>query len=266
MKVMVVGASGMLGSQVMKLLGKNGIGFDLPDFDITDFDCTTATVKSIKPDVILNTSAITDVDYCEKNRDAAEGVHHTGVRNLAATGIRLVTVSTDQVFTNSAGNRYLLESDLTEPANFYAISKLRGEKAALEYSENTVVRTSWLFGEKGLLPWIVGKLLGDGVVTAVVDQTSCLTSVVSLAEILVGMTTDKDKTGLYHCVNKGAVTPYEIACRVRDRIGSGTVKRTEWAQLALPAPRPVWSALGSERDIKLPPLEEVMELCLQKML
>lgn len=264
MKVMVVGASGMLGSELMKLLGHSGIACDLPAFDVTDSDSVTAAIARVKPDVLLNTSAITDVDFCEQNPELAEGVHHTGVKNLAATGIRLITVSTDQVF--SSGNRYLLESDSTEPANIYAASKLRGEASALEYPANAVVRTSWLFGEKGLLPWIITRLCTDGVVTAVTDQTSCLTSVVSLAGILVGMATDTDRTGLYHCVNKGAVTPYELACRVRDRIGTGTVKATDWAQLALPAHRPVWSALGTERNIELPSLEEVMELCLKKML
>lgn len=265
MRVMVVGSSGMLGSEIMKLLADSGIGFDLPDFDVTDFDCVAAAVNRVKPDVILNTSAITDVDYCEKNPGEAENVHHTGVRNLAVTGIRLVTVSTDHVFTHG-GDRYLLESDTTDPVNIYAASKLRGERAALEHQGNAVVRTSWLFGGKGLLPWIIRKLLDDGAVTAVADQTSCLTSVDSLAAILVDIACDRDRTGLYHCVNKGAVTPFELACRVRNRIGTGTVKAIEWTQLALPAPRPVWSPLGTERDIELPPLEEVMELCLQRML
>jgi dTDP-4-dehydrorhamnose reductase len=67
-------------------------------------------------------------------------------------------------------------------------------------------------------------------------------------------------------VNKGAVTPYELACRVRDRIKTGTVVATEWKQLSLPAPRPIWSALGTEREVELPPLEEVMEKCLKEML
>ena len=265
MTVMVVGAEGMLGSGLMRLLGSKGVGLDLPDFDVTDMGSVTEAVSLLKPDVILNTSALTDVDFCQRNPEAAEQVHHTAVKNLSDTGIRLVTISTDQVFTNS-DNGYLLESDPTEPANIYASTKLRGEASALEHPGNSVVRTSWLFGEKGLLPWIVRKLLTEGTVTAVTDQTSCLTSVGSLAETLVDMAFDEERSGLYHCVNRGAVTPYELACTVRNRIGKGTVRETNWAQLALPAPRPVWSALGTERSIELPSLEEVMELCLQRML
>ncbi len=255
----------MLGSRLMRLLGSKGVGLDLPDLDVTDRGSVKKAVHLLNPDVILNVSALTDVDFCERNPDAAEKVHHEAVKNLADTGVRLITISTDQVFTSS-DNRYLLESDPTEPVNIYASSKLRGEASALEYPGNSVVRTSWLFGEKGLLPWIVRKLLTEGTVTAVTDQTSCLTSVDSLAEVLVNMAFDEGRSGLYHCVNPGAVTPYELACTVRNRIGKGTVHGTNWAQLALPAPRPVWSALGTERSIKLPPLEEVMELCLQKML
>jgi len=265
MTVMVVGAGGMLGSELMRLLGSKGTGLDLPDFDVTDMGSVTEAVSLLKPDVIVNTSALTDVDYCERNPDAAEKVHHAAVKNLADTGVRLITISTDQVFT-SGDNRYLLESDPTEPANVYASTKLRGEASALYHPGNSVVRTSWLFGEKGLLPWITEKLLTEGTVTAVTDQTSCLTSVDSLAEILVDMAFNEERSGLYHCVNSGAVTPYELACMVRNRIGKGTVQGTNWTQLALPAPRPVWSALGTERSIKLPPLEEVMELCLKKML
>ncbi|OPX31787.1 MAG: hypothetical protein B1H09_02140 [Gemmatimonadaceae bacterium 4484_173] len=266
MKAMVVGSSGMLGLELLKLLGDSGSGYDLPDFDVTDRKCVSDAVAALRPDVILNTSALTDVDYCEENPDEAEKVHHRGVLNLADTGVRLITVSTDQVFTRSVGNRYILESDPAEPVNVYAASKLRGEKAALEISGNTVVRTSWLFGDRGLLPWIISSLVNKGVVTAVTDQTSCITSAGSLAEILVGMASDESSSGLFHCVNHGAVTPYELACTVRDRIKTGVVKATSWGKLALAAPRPVWSALGTERDTELPPLEEVLDQCLQKML
>ncbi len=266
MKTMVIGSSGMLGSKVMNLLGDSATGFDLPDFDVSNPDSVRLAVNSLKPDVILNTSAITDVDFCEQNPEAAEQVHCVGVQNLADTGVRLVTVSTDQVFTDSAGGRYLVESDCVDPANVYAASKYRGESAALKSLSNSVVRTSWLFGVKGLLPWIIRKLIAGEVVTAVTDQTSCLTSVDSLARVLLEIVSDESKAGLYHCVNEGAVTPYELACLVRSRIGKGTVEATNWKHLALPAPRPVWSALGTERDIKLPPLEEVMEQCLQRML
>lgn len=265
MKVMVAGSSGMLGRQLMSVLGERGIGFDLPAFDVTDRQLVVRVVGSVKPDVILNVSAITDVDFCEKNPVAAERVHCTGVRNLASTGVRLVTVSTDQVFSRGNG-RYLVESDPPSPANVYALTKLQGERVALESHENTVVRTSWLFGSRGLLPWIVRRLLDRGTVNAVTDQTSCITSVESLADALAGIAVDRECTGLYHCVNKGAITPYDLACAVRDRIGRGTVVPSDWKQLALPASRPVWSALGTERDIKMPELEEVMELCLKKML
>jgi dTDP-4-dehydrorhamnose reductase len=265
MTVMVVGSSGMLGSRLMKLLGSRAAGFDLPDFDVTDPGCVRKTVARVRPDVIINASAITDVDYCEQNPEAAERVHHYGVRNLAVSGVRLVSVSTDQVFNDGRG-LYIPESHPAEPVNVYAASKLRGETAALLYQGNAIVRTSWLFGNRGLLPWLIRKLIDSGSVTAVTDQTACVTSVECLAKALAGIACDQSRTGIYHCVNKGAVTPYELACRVRDRIKTGTVVATEWKQLSLPAPRPIWSALGTEREVELPPLEEVMEKCLKEML
>jgi dTDP-4-dehydrorhamnose reductase len=125
MTVMVVGSSGMLGSRLMKLLGSRAAGFDLPDFDVTDPGCVRKTVARVRPDVIINASAITDVDYCEQNPEAAERVHHYGVRNLAVSGVRLVSVSTDQVFNDGRG-LYIPESHPAEPVNVYAASKLRG--------------------------------------------------------------------------------------------------------------------------------------------
>jgi len=265
MRVMVVGSSGMLGSCLMGLLGSRGTGFDIPDFDVTDPDCVGRAIDRVKPDVIVNASAITDVDYCENNPAAAERVHHYGVRNLADSGVRLVTVSTDQVFSNGRG-LYIGESYPTEPANVYASSKLRGEKAALLYPGNTVIRTSWLFGDRGLLPWLVRRLLDYGTVSAVTDQTACVTSVECLADFIIGLTGNPGCSGIVHCVNRGAVTPYDLACRLRDKMKAGTVVATDWKQLSLPAPRPLWSALGTERGVEFPSLEEVIEICLKKML
>ena len=255
----------MLGMRLMKEMGKTVVGYDLPDIDITDKNSVQAVVGVEKPDLIINSSAITDVDYCEKNHKEADAVHFKGVQYLAQTGVRLITISTDQVFSGTA-NRYLLESDAPSPENYYAISKLKGEEEALKYSSNVVVRTSWLYHLKGLLPWIVTKLKNDETVTAVTDQTACITSVDSLIDTLIKLSIDTEKNGLYHCVNRGAVTPFSLALMIREKIGMGSVKPVTWSDLNLPAPRPLWSALGTEKEIVTPYMEEVVDICLKRML
>jgi len=266
-KVLVIGASGMLGTQLMKKLGENTVGYDLPEIDITDKNSVRSVVDNEKPDLIINSSAITNVDYCEKHPEEADDVHFRGVQYLAQTGIRLITISTDQVFSRTA-NRYLMESDKPNPENYYATSKLKGEKEALKYGSgnNVVVRTSWLFHSKGLLPWIITKLRNDETVTAVTDQTSCITSADSLVKVIIELSIDTEKNGLYHCVNCGAVTPFSLALLLREKIGSGTVKPVTWSDLNLPASRPVWSALGTEKELVTPGMEEVIEICLERML
>ena len=265
MRILITGAHGMLGSFLAGKLGQDCLGVDLPLVDIGDPSKVTALIEDYKPDVIVNAAAITDVDRCETHPALADHVHNRGVRVLAGTGIRLVTVSTDQVFSDGKG-RLLVESDPVEPVNAYALSKLRGERAALANPSNCVVRTCWLTGSSGMIPRMAHRLQKGETVSAVADQTACITILEHLAEVLITMAFDESYRGLYHCVNPGPVTPFFIACRLNQEIGIGRVVPVEWGSLSLPAKRPVWSAMGTERDISMPNFEEAMEICLKKIL
>ena len=260
-RILVTGARGMLGTELVRKLGNRCSGSDLPDFDVTVMDSVRSRVSDYKPHVIINAAAITDVDYCEINPEEAEKVHCGGVENLCASGTRVITLSTDHVFTDGLGIP-INESSETNPVNQYARGKLKGELIALENPGNCVVRTSWLFGEKGMLPRFVEKLNSDSEIRAVADQTSCITFVESLADALILMAFDESMSGLYHCVNPGAVSPFTLACRLSVRLGRGRVTPINWESLGLAAPRPVWSVLGTERSVNLPPLEEALgQIC-----
>lgn len=265
MKILVTGARGMLGRELVKRFGDTCLGVDLPEADVAVPGSILPVVDGYRPDVIVNTAAITGVDLCEKNPSLAEDVHHRGVAILTGTGVRLITISTDHVFTDGGGE-YLTETSPVNPVNRYAASKYRGETAALENPANAVVRTSWLVGKKGMLPWMADRLKTLGEVSAVADQTACVTFVEDLAEALETMAFDDGHRGLYHCVNPGWVTPFFLACSLRQRLRRGRVIPVEWGQLGLPAPRPIWSALGTHREIEMPPLEEAMEIWLRKIL
>ncbi|MFA6619330.1 MAG: NAD(P)-dependent oxidoreductase [Candidatus Neomarinimicrobiota bacterium] len=264
-RILVTGARGMLGFMLTAELGDLCLGVDLPEADITLASSILPFIKKYNPDVIVNTAAITDVDSCERNPRLADAVHNRGVRILSETGVRLITISTDQVFYDGRGIP-LTEKSPVMPVNEYSASKLKGEKAALENPANCVVRTSWLNGSGGMISRMAKRLDNGGTVTAVADQTSCITLTEHLAQALLLMVFDESRRGLYHCVNPGPVTPFYLACLLRRETGRGRVVPVEWADLSLPAKRPVWSALESEREITMPPFEEAMKICMKKIL
>jgi len=256
-EILVTGGNGLLGTALLERLGCRAIGMDLPGVDITDRASVTGAVMVTKPSLIINCAALTDVDSCQTNPDRAFRVHRDGVRNLAETGARLVTISTDHVFTN--GGAPLTEGTPTLPANIYGESKLSGEIEALATGRSAVIRTSWLFGKgKGLLPWLRNGLLRGGELKVVRDQTACVAFVPHLVEVILEIV-ESGSTGVFHCVNPGPVTPLDLAFTLRDRLGCGTVRAVCWKDLDVPAPRPFYSALGTNGPFQLPPLDEAFE-------
>ena len=246
-----------MGTALLARLGRRATGMDLPGLDVTRLASVAGAVRVKKPSVIINCAALTDVDACQTNPERAFLVHRDGVRHLVETGTRLVTISTDHVFTT--GTVPITECAPTHPANLYGESKLAGEAEALAAGSGAVIRTSWLFGKgKGLLPWLRNGLLRGEELKVVNDQTACITFVPHLVDAIVGIV-DSGSTGIFHCVNPGAVTPLDLALTLRERVGSGTIRAVCWKDLDVPAPRPVYSALGTHAPFRLPPLDEAFE-------
>ena len=161
MRIMITGAAGQLGNELISILesGKAEIGLidgvygntqiipaDIDNFDISDMDSTRTFIKNAKPDIIINCAAMTNVDGCETARDVAFKVNALGVRNLAICAkevdAKLIHISTDYVFAGN-GNRPYCEWDMINPQSAYGASKALGEKYALTFSDKTfIVRTS----------------------------------------------------------------------------------------------------------------------------
>jgi dTDP-4-dehydrorhamnose reductase len=130
---LITGASGQLGSVLLDLLGNDAVGTDLPEVDITDPDSIRGAVDRIDPKWIINCAAVADVDLCQRKPELAMKVHRDGIANLVRTGRRLVTISTDHVFTGFKGQtKPFLEGDETFPANVYGESKLLGDAESLD--------------------------------------------------------------------------------------------------------------------------------------
>jgi dTDP-4-dehydrorhamnose reductase len=254
---LITGGNGQLGSILQDILGSRALSIDLPDLDISDRNQVRRIVSDLAPDCIINCAAVTDVDECQRNPELAFRVHREGVANLANTGKRLLTVSSDQVFTGSnEHNRPFTEDDDPQPANVYGLSKLQGERIALDADpNNVVVRTSWMFSRwSGMIPFIWKSLTECGMVKAVADQRACMTYAPDLARAIVRILDDHLR-GLFHVVNRPGLTPLEMAGEV-SRFTGGEIHPIAWKDLKLDAPRPVYSELDSNRDIGLPDFDD----------
>jgi dTDP-4-dehydrorhamnose reductase len=267
MRLLVTGARGMLGSDVLRAGERAGyelVGLARAELDISDAAAVDEAFARVHPDAVVNCAAWTDVDGAESNREQAYLVNAAGAGNVAraaAAAVKLVHVSTDYVFAGDApldaagAPRPYLESDPTGPRSVYGETKLEGELQVLAASpRHVVVRSSWLFGVDGNnFVATMLRLAGEREAVQVVsDQVGCPTWTGHLAPALLGLI-ERDLAGLVHLAGAGIVSwngfareifrQTELACRVEP---------ATTAQMARPAPRPAWSALESEREDVVP--------------
>ncbi len=267
MKLLVTGAAGMLGHEVVaaaERLGHDVAAWDLPECDLTDADATLAALRRLEPRAAVNCAAYTDVDRAESDAATAFKVNAEAAGNLAracaGVGARLVHVSTDYVFDGTKREPWI-ESDATNPLGVYGRSKLQGEDLVIaELPDHAIVRTAWLFGPHG--PNFVSTMLRLAAerdeVQVVTDQVGSPTFAGHLAPALVDMA-ERSDTGFFHGAGAGSCSWYELTLEAYDAAGVNCrVLPTTAEQFARPAPRPAYSVLGSERDhpITLPPWQE----------
>lgn len=246
--ILVVGEKGMLGSDLMTLLGQRGRGVDLPEIDITDMVSVQRVLTALKPSVVVNCAAYTDVDGCEANHELAMQVNGEGVAFLGMItreiGAKLVQVSTDYVFDGSKGSPYQ-EDDLPRPLNVYGESKLAGELNIQTNPDHLVVRTQWLYGLHGKN--FVETMLRLGQekdrLTVVDDQIGAPTWTVDLARGIIALI-DAGCRGTYHVANSGSTSWNGFARAIFAEAGlSIPVDPMTTAQLNRPALRPLHSTL-----------------------
>jgi dTDP-4-dehydrorhamnose reductase len=272
-RLLVTGAAGMLGHDVMRAGERSGhelVLVDLPEIDITDPPAVDALLDRLREqpgslDAIVNCAAWTDVDGAESKRELAHAVNADGAGNLARGAARidvpLLHISTDYVFDGvaplDAGGRAraYVESDPTGPRSVYGSTKLDGERQVLAASpRHLVVRTAWLYGVDG--PNFVETMLrlaGErDAVQVVTDQVGSPTWSGHLAPAILGLL-EREVSGLVHLTGAGEVSWNGFAREIfRQAEVECLVEAASSEQMARPAPRPAWSALASERDDVLP--------------
>ena len=257
--IFVTGAAGMLGQDVVSAAGDGVVALSRADLDVTDAGAAREALDGV--DVVINCAAWTDVDGAEEHAEEALAVNHEGARNVAAAARRVVYVSTDYVFDGTKRAPYV-ESDPTAPLQSYGRSKLAGELATAGANpRHFIVRSSWLFGAGGgNFVETMLRLGGERDELRVVDdQVGCPTFTGHLAEAIVALARTEDY-GIHHLAGAGACSWYQFAREIFDRSGvECQVEPCTTDEYPLPARRPAWSVLGSERGRSLPPWQEGLD-------
>jgi len=253
MRVLVTGAGGMLGQDVVTVFRERGhevTAATRADLDVLD----TAVLARVVPghDVVINCAAYTAVDAAETDHEAAADLNAVAPGYIGAAcskaGARLVQVSTDYVFAGDASEPYPEDAPVA-PKSVYGRTKAQGEGTARRACRDTlVVRTAWLYGAGGpCFPKTILKLaLERGTVSVVDDQVGQPTWTVDVARVIADLLEVGAPAGTYHATSSGSTSWYGFT---REVVGSAGLHRdvvsaTTSAAFVRPAPRPAWSVLG----------------------
>ncbi|MBI5441423.1 MAG: dTDP-4-dehydrorhamnose reductase [Deltaproteobacteria bacterium] len=268
-RLALIGAKGMLASAVVRRAPAEYelVGLDLPEFDLTDRERVLRTIGELRPHVVLNCAAYTDVDGCESNERLATAVNGEGPGHLAEAaaehGATLLHLSTDYVFDGAKRTPYR-EEDPPCPASAYGRSKWLGEKRVAESGLRNyfVLRTSWLYGPRGKnFVETIARLAAEREELRVVDdQVGCPTYTADLADAIFALLrADRASppSGIYHFSNEGACSWHtfarEIVAHLRRRGGPVRVERLlpiPTQEYPLPAKRPPYSVLSKQKYVE----------------
>ncbi|MBN2063029.1 MAG: dTDP-4-dehydrorhamnose reductase [Deltaproteobacteria bacterium] len=222
MKILLLGSSGMLGSDCKELLESEYevIAPDSKELDIVSWDVVIENLQKIHPDVIINCVGFTDVDACEKEDFKVRKINVEGPRNLAQGSARfncrLIHISSDYVFNGQKGvPQPYFEDDSVDPLSAYARSKMESEVAVRENSPNYIImRTAWLYGINGYN--FINKIIEKAVrrnkapIQVVVDQFGSPTWTFRLA-LQIKYLLKTDAKGTFHATSEGYCSRMECA-------------------------------------------------------
>ncbi len=267
MNVVVIGSTGQLAQDLLRVFGAGAVGLTHQDVDVTDGVAVMQALQALQPDWVLNTAAFHRVDDCEVNPAQAFAVNALGAHNVAraaaAAGAGVVFFSTDYVFggeRRERGQPYT-ERDRPQPLNVYGASKCAGEQLVAQSNpRHLVVRSTGLYGtstsRKG---WtfpelMLNKARAEGQLRVVTDQVLAPTSTEDLAATVKALI-ERGATGLFHVTNAGECSWFEFAREVLKLAGvKATLEPIATEQTGALAPgrrararRPPYSALASAR-------------------
>jgi len=265
MRILITGANGLLGQKLVELLDDD-LAVDLVasargnlilplkrgtflPLDITDLSSVEKVLAQAKPDVVINTAAMTQVDQCETDREACWKNNVTAVENLATvctkTGTRLIHISTDFIFDGSHGP--LDESAKPNPLSYYGASKLAAEEIVRKSSLDwTILRTVLVFGitrdmsRSNIVLWVKKSLEEGKTIQVVNDQWRTPTLAEDLAMGCV-LAAKKKVKGIFNISGSEMMTPFDIAIHTAEffKLDKSLIKATDSTKFKQPAVRPL---------------------------
>jgi dTDP-4-dehydrorhamnose reductase len=283
MRILVTGAAGRLGGQLVQVLNQRGhavtgvdvVGDQVTRLDITDFEVTRAFADNLKPDIIIHPAGWTDVEGCAREPEKAITINGFGTQHiaLAAAAIQaaVLYVSTNEVFDGKLGRPYR-EYDETHPINPYAYSKWVGERALLNINpRHYIVRTSWLFahGGKNFIQAVLNAVEAGKPLKVVTDEIANPTYNDDLADAIAALI-ETERFGIYHLVNEGASSRWAFARYFLDKAGYQDtpvqkITAHEYPRLSSP---PVYSSLnnlaGKLVGVRLRPWQAAVDQFLER--
>ncbi len=262
-KILITGCNGQLGRALNQVYRGDDVqlintdvaeGEGILALDITSVEAVCKMIREIKPEVIINCAAHTNVDKCEEQWDLAYKINAIGPRNLSIaakdTGAKLIHVSTDYVFEGN-GSRPYTEFDDPNPVSAYGKTKLEGERFVKEFAEKYfILRTAWLYGDgKNFVRTMLRLADEHEEVSVVCDQKGSPTSAVELAKLIyhLGPT---ENYGTFHATCEGDTNWAEFAEAIFAGAGKSTkvrhVTSQEYAEMnPASANRPAYSVLDN---------------------
>lgn len=271
MRVIITGASGQLGQALQKLLSELDFDvLDIPRYNVAEHSIVQK-LSDLRPELVIHSAAMTDVDGCAKDPDAAFSVNAFGAQNVAHACLRcnaeMVYISTNEVFDGRAGRPYT-EDDEPRPINPYGSSKRTGEQMAGHYLRNGglyIVRTAWLYGGGNKFPAkIIAAADKQGELRVVTDEVSNPTYTLDVAQAIAQLVKTR-KYGIYHFVNAGYCSRYDFAKEIlrlsgREQIPIQPITLAEYPRPSTVPPfTPLANTRGAALGIELRPWEEALK-------
>jgi dTDP-4-dehydrorhamnose reductase len=280
LKILIIGSTGQLGSDIIKLLSqkknyaiacynKNEINLSLPGF--------TEKLQNEKFNYIINCSAVHDLDYAQKNIAITYQVNSNAVEELSTycnnNNSTLIHFSTDYVFDGFLKNREYREDDEAIPINIYGSSKISGEKKINKLCKNYYIfRVSSLFGKTppsgkkyNFVDAIINKCKNIENISVVDDQISKPTSTLYIANVISEIIERPIKKGLYHLTNDQSLSFYDYAVLILKILKKNYhINRLKYKELNFIVERPKFSSLDNTKLSSFVKTNNSLELYLEK--
>jgi len=267
MKILITGVNGLLGSKLFELYensnhtiiptSRNIEGYATVKLDITNEKEVSYVFHEVRPDVVINTAAIADVDLCEVEKDLCWNANVTAIGHLTKAceklNIHLIHISTDYIFDGKSGP--YIENDHPNPISYYGKSKLEGEKILLESnSDYTIIRTILVYGNhtKPNIVSFVKKSLESGKSVKLVDDQHRMPTLVGDLARACDLVANKRAKGVFHISGNEMMNYYDIGLKIADyfSLDKSLIIKTKTSELNQKAKRPEMTGFILDKAIK----------------